>query len=1157
MDSSALTGDQMALLAIGAIGTHWIFNKCLEDFLISHRYFRCRRWFQKARLLPYKKPSIVVSDTKAVHTSYGVVSVTPEIENFPDDSLAKVFYLIGDNQQRLGPYCVLSSPHELQIANTQESMRVVAIAEDPYGYRARCVFVIYEAPTIRNVTNHTRTSLSTATVRMVECTGFQSRSVQVSYYDRNKFLDTFPLASEHKLDSLQETTKKIKARATDEFGNTAETTFDIEQKIPSLSYERVSRKPTLISIAGVTLNNFPDQESAVVSYDWHQEHQVLNSSTEHELPEFSQNKGGRIVATATDCRNEYMAECHIEIGPTPSIEPITEHRRTSVDTATVHQVQCTHFAPNSTVRISYYDGETSLGEFRVGEVHDLRNLNEASKRIKARATDGFGNSAETYFTLKLPTSDVSTETGSLVVPIIMITEHTRTSVSTATIHQVQCTNFAANSTVCISYYDGETPLGESKVGEVHDLKNLKKTTRTIKAQASDEFGNSAETYFTLKLPTSDVSTETGKDDVDAKTQPKSEEELIQTTPTIREITNHTRTSLSTATVRMVECTEFQSSSVHVSYYDGNKCLGMFPLAGEHKLENLQKTTKKIKARATDEFRNTAETTFDIEQNIPSLSYEGVSRKPTSINVIGVKLDNFPHKEGTVVSYVWHQEHQVMKSSTKHELLEFSKNGGEGRIIATATDCGNEYKAECEIKVGPRPLIEPITNRTRTSVATATVRHVECKNFPADSQVYVTYYDGEECLGEFNVGDEHKLTNLKASSKEIKAQATDDLGNMAEATFVINQNIPTISYEHATRTPKSIFIKGVKLINFPSENDATLTYSCDGHDEISFTLNQIQQDYDLASGIEHELPGYDEGFNEGIIELSAVDASNEYRSQCQISIQEQGPLIATITNNTRTSVGTATVRQVECKNFPAGSQVYVTYYDGEECLGKFPIGCEHKLTNLKASSKELKAQATDDDGNLAEAIFIINQNIPSITYKRISRSPKSIFIKGVKLVNFPSKDDVTLTYSCDGHEVISHTWDQGQQDKDVASGIEYEIPGYDECFNKGKIKATAVDASNEYRAQCQISIQEQDMDDIVGILIHAQTSESTSKHENDKDISNNDQKQSNEMGKFPEKKSNPNMDDVNAIPIHGQTIGSIPKVGNDKNISNGNQGRATK
>ncbi|XP_072015822.1 lipoxygenase homology domain-containing protein 1-like [Amphiura filiformis] len=410
MGSSALTGEQITLLVVGVIGTHWIFNNYLEDFLMKHRYFRCRRWFQKARLLPYKKPSIAISHTKVIHTSNGGVSVTPKIKNFPDGSLAKVFYVIGDNQQRVGPYC--ASPHELAIVNTQEPTRVVAIAEDPFGYKAQCVFAILAAPKIREIKNHTRTSMFTATVQMVECTDFQSRTVHVSYYDGNRSLGTFTLAGEHKLVNLQETTNEIKACATDEFGNTAETTFDIDHNIPSLSYDGVSRKPTSTNVIGVKLNNFPDKESAVVSYCWHPEHQVLNSSTEHIiLPEFSHNGGGgRIVATATDCGNEYKAECQIKIGPSPCVEPITEHTRTSVSTATIHQVQCKNFATISTVCITYYDGETPLGKFKVGEVHELMNLKESSRKIKAQATDEFGNSAETYFTLKLPTNDACIET---------------------------------------------------------------------------------------------------------------------------------------------------------------------------------------------------------------------------------------------------------------------------------------------------------------------------------------------------------------------------------------------------------------------------------------------------------------------------------------------------------------------------------------------------------------------------------------------------------------------------------------------------------------------------------------------------------------------------------------------------------------------------
>ncbi len=91
------------------------------------------------------------------------------------------------------------------------------------------------------------------------------------------------------------------------------------------------------------------------------------------------------------------------------------------------------------------------------------------------------------------------------------------------------------------------------------------------------------------------------------------------------------------------------------------------------------------------------------------------------------------------------------------------------------------------KVEPVPTIEPITNHTRTSVSTAVIRQVECKNFPDDCQVTIGYYDEDGyCLGEFQLGGDHLLTKLKEMTRKISVKATDSWENLAESEFVIDE-----------------------------------------------------------------------------------------------------------------------------------------------------------------------------------------------------------------------------------------------------------------------------------------------------------------------------------------------------------------------------------
>ncbi|XP_072045883.1 lipoxygenase homology domain-containing protein 1-like [Amphiura filiformis] len=522
-------------------------------------------------------------------------------------------------------------------------------------------------------------------------------------------------------------------------------------------------------------------------------------------------------------------------------------------------------------------------------------------------------------------------------------------------------------------------------------------------------------------------------------------------PIIEPINNHSRTSASTATVRMVECSNFRSNTpVQISYFDGDAALGEFPADGEHKLQKLKRTTKDVKAKASDEVGNVAETTFEIDQKIPTVSYQRISRTPTSIIVKGVALEHFPNMENAIITYTseGHEEHQASSDSAEHEVADYGQSF-QGKILAKATDTNQEYIGECEIKIdGPGPMINPIAEHSRTSISTATIRQVTCSYFPAAAPVQITYYDGEESLGEFPAEEDHRLSGLKMTSQDIKVKAADDLGNIAETSFTVDQNIPMIAYERVSRTPKSLVVKGVKLENFPNKDFAVITYSCEGHGD------------QKAKGSigEHELAGYSQSWEGGVVRGTA-SYGNEYTAECQISIEGPGPMIEPVTNQSRTSVSTATVRQVQCKNFPADSLVQFTYYDGDKSLGNFPAGQDHKLTNLKKTTEEIKIKATDDFGNIAETSFTVDQNMPSVSYENIFRTTKAIFIKGVKLENFPDGANATVTYSSEGHD----------DHQCPSSSEEHEVPGYRPSW-EGVLIATATDETKEYTGECKINIE---------------------------------------------------------------------------------------
>ena len=157
-----------------------------------------------------------------------------------------------------------------------------------------------------------------------------------------------------------------------------------------------------------------------------------------------------------------------------------------------------------------------------------------------------------------------------------------------------------------------------------------------------------------------------------------------------------------------------------------------------------------------------------------------------------------------------------------------------------------------------------------------------------------------------------------------------------------------------------------------------------------------------------------------------------------------------------------IQQIEYNNFPSESEVDVTYYDGEECLGKFSAGTKHTLKNLKKSTNVLKSIATDDFGNVAETTFTVDQSIPNISYERVTRTPISVVVKGLQLAHFPNKEHVSITFSCNGRPDVTVP----------VSGTRYELGGFEQSWEGGAITATASDVSNEFRAECQICVKGQ-------------------------------------------------------------------------------------
>ena len=178
-----------------------------------------------------------------------------------------------------------------------------------------------------------------------------------------------------------------------------------------------------------------------------------------------------------------------------------------------------------------------------------------------------------------------------------------------------------------------------------------------------------------------------------------------------------------------------------------------------------------------------------------------------------------------------------------------------------------------------PVVEPIHNHSRTSASTATVRMVECTNFRSNTPIHITYYDGDQALGKFPADGEHKLQKLRRATKEVKARAEDEVGNVAETSFEVDQKIPTVSYTNVARTPTSIIVRGVALEHFPSTENAAIAYSSEGCEEHR-TSNESS---------EHVVEGYGQSF-QGKIQAKAMDANQEYIGECEIHIQGPGKVI---------------------------------------------------------------------------------------------------------------------------------------------------------------------------------------------------------------------------------------------------------------------------
>ena len=82
-----------------------------------------------------------------------------------------------------------------------------------------------------------------------------------------------------------------------------------------------------------------------------------------------------------------------------------------------------------------------------------------------------------------------------------------------------------------------------------------------------------------------------------------------------------------------------------------------------------------------------------------------------------------------------------------------------------------------------------------------------------------------------------------------------------------------------------------------------------------------------------------------------------------------------------------------------------------------------------------------------------------------------------MYDFPMDDDVTLVYSCEGHEDISYTWEQDGEDLDhthAATGVEHKLPGYGHIWQGGTLRVRASCQGSEYNAESEILVEGQGM-----------------------------------------------------------------------------------
>ena len=87
--------------------------------------------------------SITIPNGKLINAPNSFVTLTPQLDHFPDPASVTVYYTLG-NQQKLGPFHA-SSQHVVLIGKDEERKSFIpatAYAKDPYGYEANCSFTV-------------------------------------------------------------------------------------------------------------------------------------------------------------------------------------------------------------------------------------------------------------------------------------------------------------------------------------------------------------------------------------------------------------------------------------------------------------------------------------------------------------------------------------------------------------------------------------------------------------------------------------------------------------------------------------------------------------------------------------------------------------------------------------------------------------------------------------------------------------------------------------------------------------------------------------------------------------------------------------------------------------------------------------------------------